>query len=165
MTQTSKHHLSSWIARGVGYFAFWVLLIGVKPVDLLVGLLAAAVATWSSIALLPPGALSLRMVGLPRFALHFLWQTAVAGVQVARLAFAPQMRLRPGLVSCRSRYPQGARRNAFASLTSLLPGTVPVQDDAQGLIYHVLDTGQPIADQLAEEETALYGVLPSERQA
>jgi multicomponent Na+:H+ antiporter subunit E len=164
MTATGERQvLGSWIARGVGYFAFWVLLIGFKPVDLVVGLAAAAAATWTSIALLPPGELRLRLAGLPRFALHFLWQTVVAGVDVARRAFAPQLRLRPGFVSCPSRYPQGAKRNAFASLTSLLPGTVAVQDEVQGLLYHVLDIGQPIAEQLAEEELAVCRVLPDSR--
>jgi multicomponent Na+:H+ antiporter subunit E len=71
--------------------------------------------------------------------------------------------LRPGLVSCPSRYPQGAKRNAFASLTSLLPGTLTVHDDEQGLLYHALDIGQPIAEQLAEEELSVCRVLPDSR--
>ena len=49
-----RQMLGSWISRGVGYFALWVLLIGFKPVDLLVGLVAVAAATWTSLALLPP---------------------------------------------------------------------------------------------------------------
>jgi multicomponent Na+:H+ antiporter subunit E len=164
MTATPERKvLSSWIARGVGYFAFWVLLIGIKPVDLAVGLVAAAAATWTSITLLPPGELRLRLAGLPRYALHFLWQSVVAGVDVARRAFAPHPRLRPGLIPCRSHYPQGTMRNAFASLTSLLPGTLPLHDDVQGLLYHALDIDQPIAEQLAEEEAAVSRLLPRER--
>jgi multicomponent Na+:H+ antiporter subunit E len=141
-----------------------VLLIGFKPIDLLVGLAAAAAATWTSITLLPPGELRIRLAGLPRYALHFLWQSVIAAVDVAGRAFAPHPRLRPGLIPCPSRYPQGAKRNAFASLTSLLPGTVPLRDDVQGLLYHVLDIGQPIAEQLAEEETELSRVLPRESE-
>jgi multicomponent Na+:H+ antiporter subunit E len=154
--------LGSWIARGAGYFAFWVLLIGFKPVDLVVGVAAAAAATWTSMALLPPGEFRLRLAGLPRYALRFLWQSVVAGVDIARRAFAPRMRLRPGLVPYASHYPRGAARNAFASLTSLLPGSLALRDESQGLLYHCLDTGQAVAKQLLEEETALSRALPRE---
>jgi multicomponent Na+:H+ antiporter subunit E len=59
-----------------------------------------------------------------------------------------------------TRYPRGPARNAFASLSSLLPGTVPVRDDAQGLLYHCLDVDQPVAAELAAEEAAVSRVLP-----
>lgn len=154
--------LGSWIARGAGYFAFWVLLIGFKPVDLVVGVAAAAAATWTSLALLPPGEFRLRLAGLPRYALRFLWQSVVAGVDVARRAFAPRLPLRPGLIAYPAGYPRGAKRNAFAALTSLLPGTLPVRDEAQGLLYHCLDTGQSNVEQLAAEEAALSHALPRE---
>ena len=162
MTMAGKRHLSSWVARGVGYFAFWVLLIGIKPVDLVVGVVATVAATWSSIILLPPGEFRLRLAGIPRYAARFLWQSVVAGVQVALLAFTPQLKLRPGLISYRSHFPKGAKRNAFASLTSLLPGTLAVHDEVHGLLYHTLDTGQPIVEQLTVEETAVSRVLPNE---
>ena len=163
MTATKERQvLGSWIARGLGYFAFWVLLIGFKPVDLAVGLAAAAAATWASLILLPPGEFRLRLAGLPRYAVRFLWQSVVAGFDVARRAFAPGMPLRPGLVSYASRFPRGASRNAFASLTSLLPGTLALRDEPRGLLYHCLDTGQPVAEQLAEEEAAFSRALPQE---
>ncbi len=157
-----RQMLGSWISRGVGYFALWVLLIGFKPVDLLVGLVAVAAATWTSLALLPPQEFRLRLAGLPRYGLHFAWQSVVAGVEVARQAFAPRPSMRPGLISCSSRYPQGALRSAFAAVTGLLPGTVALGDEPQGMLFHCLDTRQPIADQLAREEAALSRVLPRE---
>jgi multicomponent Na+:H+ antiporter subunit E len=166
MTATSERQvLGSWAARGLGYFAFWVLLIGVEPADLLVGLATAAVATRISLVLLPPGEYRLRLAGLPRYTWHFLWQSAVAGVDVARRAFAPDMRLQPGLVAYDCPYPRGAKRNAFASLTSLLPGTVSVRDDAHGLYYHCLDTTQPIVQQLDSEKLALDGLLPRKQRS
>lgn len=166
MTATSTHKvMSSAIARGSFYFAFWVLLIGFKPVDLVVGLAAAWAATWASLALLPPGEFRLRLAGLPRYSLRFAWQSVIAGVDVARRAFAPRMRLRPGLVTFASRYPRGAGRNAFASLTSLLPGTLALRDEPQTLLYHCLDTAQPVREQLAEEEQAFSRALPQEPAA
>ena len=166
MTANSdRQMISSWIWRGVGYFALWVLLIGFKPADLVVGLAAAAAATWTSLALLPPGEFRLRLAGLPRYALRFLWQSVVAGVDVARQAFAPRPSLRPGLISYPSRYPQGAKRNAFAAVTGLLPGTVALGDEPQGMLYHCLDIRQPVAAQLAAEEAALSRALAQEPAA
>jgi multicomponent Na+:H+ antiporter subunit E len=148
------------IVRGVGFLGLWIVLIGLDPLDLLVGVFTAAVATWASLRLLPAGLHRLRLAALPGLALRFLWQSVIAGVDVARRAFAPRLPLNPGFVLYRTKYPRGPARNAFASLTSLLPGTVPCRDDAQGLQYHCLDVGQPVAEQLAAEEDAVSRALP-----
>lgn len=146
--------------RGAGFLALWIVLIGIDALDMVVGVFTAAAATWTSLRLLPPGSHRLRLAALPRLALRFLWQSAVAGVDVARRAFDPRLPLKTGFVLYPTRYARGPARNAFASLTSLLPGTVPAEDDAQGLLYHCLDVGQPIAEQLAAEEQALSRALP-----
>ncbi len=148
------------LVRGAGFLVLWIVLIGVDPPDVVVGLFTTAAATWASLRLLPPGPHALRLAALPRLALRFLWQSVIAGVDVARRAFDPRMPLATGFVRYPTRCPRGRARNVFASLTSLLPGTVPAGDDAQGLLYHCLDVGQPIAQQLAEEEQALSRVLP-----
>jgi len=161
MNSTSVHQFwGSAAVRGSCYLALWVLLIGFNPVDLLVGLAATAAATRTSLWLLPPGEFRLKLPGLLRYGLRFAWQSLIAGVDVARRAFAPDMRLRTGLVSYTCRYPRGAKRNAFASLTSLLPGTLALRDEPDVLLYHCLDTTRPVTEQLAEEEAALSRALP-----
>jgi multicomponent Na+:H+ antiporter subunit E len=82
-------------------------------------------------------------------------QSIVAGIDVARRALDPRLPLRPGFVSYPVCFPPGPARNAFTSLTSLLPGTVPAGDDGEHLVYHCLDVDQPVVAQLAAEETAL----------
>ena len=148
------------LTRGVAFLVLWIVLIGLEPVDLAVGVFVAAAATWTSLRLLPPWSQPLRLAALPGLALRFAWQSVVAGIDVARRAFAPRLRLRPGFVIYPVRYPPGPARNTFASVTSLLPGTVPAQDDEEGLHYHCLDVGQPVAEQLAAEEDALSRALP-----
>lgn len=147
-------------SRGAGYFALWVLLIGIDPLDLGVGVIAAAAATWTSLRLLPPTTHPVRLTALPRLALTFLWQSVSAGVDIALRAFAPRLSLAPGFVLHRTRYRRGPARNAFASISSLLPGTLTVRDDEQGLLFHCLDTGQPVAQGLAADEAAVSRVLP-----
>jgi len=148
------------IVRGAGFLGLWIVLIGLDPLDLAVGVVTAAVASWASLRLLPPETQRVRLAAVPALALRFVWQSVVAGVDVARRAFAPRMPLKPGFVVYPTRYPRGPARNTFASLTSLLPGTVPVRDDERGLEYHCLDVGQPVTEQLAAEEDAVARALP-----
>ena len=164
-TLASRAKIGAWIVRWAGYFAFWVLLIGLEPADLAVGLFAVTVATWVSLVLLPPGMLKLRASGLPRYFVHFMWQSVVAGIDVARRAFSPRLPVQAGFVSYSSRYPRGAARSFFASLTSLTPGTLAVKDDSESLLYHCLDSAQPVAAQLAREEAEVSRLLPFEPPA
>lgn len=147
------------LVRGTGFLAVWVVLIGTSPSDLAAGVLAAAAATWTSLALLPSGPRRLRLTAVLSLIPHFLWQSVVAGTDVARRAFDPRLPLRPGFVACSARFRSGPARNAFACYTSLLPGTLPVEDDGETLLYHCLDTGQPVAAELSREETALAAAL------
>jgi len=157
----------SWRAvllRGAGFFGFWLLLA--KPsagswppagwTDVAVGLLATALATWTSLRLLPPGPGRIRYGALFRLAGRFLWQSLVAGIDVARRVFDPRLPLEPGYLAYPVRLPDGPRRAAFGALTSLMPGTLPVGDDADGaLVYHCLDLPQPIASGLARDEALM----------
>ena len=152
--------LQTVVLRWLGYLALWVALIGLDPLDLMVGAFAAAIATWASLRLLPPGAHPVRAGGLPRLALRFLGQSVSAGIDVARRAFSPSMPLRPGFLQYPTHYGRGPARNAFTSITSLLPGTLAVRDDAQGILYHCLDLSQPVAAELAAEEATVSRALP-----
>jgi multicomponent Na+:H+ antiporter subunit E len=51
-------------------------------------------------------------------------------------------------------------RNAFCTITSLLPGTLPSGSDESGaVVVHCLDITQPVAEQLAREEALLERAL------
>ena len=160
--------LSVMVVRAIGFFVFWLMLAGVNPADLPAAALAVAGATWTSLHLLPPGTWRLSPVGLARLVLRFPLQSVVAGVDVARRALDPRLPLRPGFVACPARLPPGTARDAFCTLTSLLPGTLPAGTGKDGtLLIHCLDVGQPVAAQLGREEAlfagALCGGVPEER--
>jgi len=144
--------------RAGAFFVLWVVLIGTSPSDLIAGVLVAAAATWTSIALLPPGPQRVRLIGMLPLIPHFLWKSVIAGWDVARRALDPRLPLHTGFVSYPAQF-RGPARNAFASYTSLLPGTLPVEDDGETLLYHCLDIDQPVAAELASEETALVQVI------
>jgi multicomponent Na+:H+ antiporter subunit E len=148
------------LPRAAIFFVFWLILSGTKTDDLVVGALTAIAATWVSLRLLPAGQWSLSPVALARLVLRFPLQSLTAGIDVARRAFDPRLPLRPGFVVYRSRLVPGASRNAFTTLTSLLPGTLPCgADDRGGLVIHCLDMDQPVIEQLSTEEVLLLDVL------
>lgn len=158
-------HGRAWVTRALLFAALWIVVDqSAKPGNLLFGALAAAAATWASLKLLPPargrvglGALLMR---LPRF----LWQSLVAGLDVARRAFAPRLDLQPGFVEHRTQLARGTPRSAFELIASLMPGSVPSDDGPQHIEFHALDTRQPVAEQLAAEERAYAPALQQERR-
>jgi multicomponent Na+:H+ antiporter subunit E len=155
------------LVRGLWFFAFWLLLADPTraagadlAMDLGVGLLAAALATWASLGLLPPAPGRRRYGALARLAWRFLWQSVAGGLDVALRALSPNPRLKPGYLAYPVRLPEGPARAGFGALTSLVPGTLPVGSDPQGrLIYHCLDLDQPVAAGLAADEALLTRVL------
>lgn len=148
------------IVRGLGLFALWVVLMqSAKPLDLAVGALAAIGATYASLRLLPPDAGRVRFVVLLALLPRFLWQSLKAGVDVALRAFAPHVTLATGFVEYRTGFPRGQARNHFATITSLMPGSLPSGDGPDSIEFHCLDIGQPVTEQLAEEERRLAPAL------
>ncbi|QIG50962.1 Na+/H+ antiporter subunit E [Nordella sp. HKS 07] len=150
------------LARALGFLAVWLIL---SQGDLLVGMMAAAAATWASLLLLPPGRGRFRPIALARYFLHFMYQSVIAGVDVARRAFDPRLPLSPGFVIHDCHLPPGPMRNTFCTITSLIPGTLPCGQDERGrMVIHCLDTSQPVAQQLAAEETQLVRALGGVRR-
>lgn len=150
-----RNALWSLLARAAGFLGFWLILSEFSAADLLVGALAALMAASVSLHLLPPGPWTLRPVLLAGLAVRFLRQSIWAGIDVAWRALDPRLPLRPGFVSYRPQLPAGPARNAFLTMMSLLPGTLPCGPDEEGgLAVHCLDVSQPVVEQLAVEETA-----------
>jgi multicomponent Na+:H+ antiporter subunit E len=136
------------------------MIAGYDPVDLPIGLITAAAATWTSLRLLPAAKVQLRLSSLARFVLHFMRQSASSGVEVAWRAFSPRLPLNPGFVVYPCRLRSAGTRSAFCALSSLLPGTLPAGSDENGaLLVHCLDVGQPVAANLAVEEALFSRVI------
>jgi multicomponent Na+:H+ antiporter subunit E len=153
------------LARSAGFLALWIVLIqSVKPADLVVGALTVMVATGLSLRLLPPAAGRIRLPALAACLPRFVWQSVRAGIDVARRAFAPRLPLAPGFLTHPTGLPRGLARDTFAAITSLVPGTVPVADDADGILYHCLDTRQPVLEDLATEERVYTPALAPGRK-
>lgn len=148
--------MSAALLRGSALFAVWLVLAGPDPLGLPFGLAAAALGAWASISLLPavPGRFNPRVAA--RLAGSTLHQGVAAGWDIALRALAREPRLTPGIVIVPVALAPGAAQDALRLLTSLAPGTLPLeQGDGRSLILHVLDTGMPHADDIAATEASL----------
>jgi multisubunit Na+/H+ antiporter MnhE subunit len=133
--------------------SLWVVLAGGGWQDLPVGVVAAGLATWASLALMPPARLRVRPLACAALLLRFPWAALKAGAQVARLALDPRQRPMPGHVVFMPRLPPGRARDAFLAYASLLPGTLPAgPDGAGGIVIHALDGTDGVLDSLMAEE-------------
>ena len=147
-------------ARALLYFGIWIVVDqSAKPANLVVGVLASAAATWASVKLLPPASGRVRVGVLLMLLPRFLWQSLVAGVDVARRAFSPSMPLAPGFADYPVGLPRGTARNAFELIASLMPGSVPTDETDDRIEFHCLDMQAPVVEQLAAEEQAYSRAL------
>src|SRR5262245_9492256 len=155
------------IVRAAWFLGLWLVLAGADPADLPAAALAGVAGPSAGVRRLPAGGRARAARGVARrapfpvarLAVRFLYQSVVAGLDVARRALDPRLPLRPGFVTYPTGFAPGAARNVFTTLTSLLPGTVPAGDEGGNLLYHCLDIDQPVVSQLAAEEAALSRVL------
>lgn len=139
--------------RGAAFLALWVVLAGAAPEGLPVGILAAGLATWASLRLMPPSGLRPRPGALVALLLRFPWQALRAGTEVALIALDPRRRPNPGTVDWTPRLPAGCAQDAFLAYASLLPGTLPAGPAQGGAIaIHALDATAPVAGPMTEEE-------------
>lgn len=133
--------------------AFWAVLDGVDTAGLVVGVIAAWGAALLSVRLLRAPGWQFRPIGLALFALRFVQQSVIAGVEVAWLAFAPGAELHPGFIAAPTRLPNGLARDLFRMISSLMPGSLPCGTEQSGAtIVHVLDNSRAAVAALADEE-------------
>ena len=142
------------ILRAASFLGFWLVLTGADPADLAAGVSAAVLAAWASGRLMPPQRWAMHPLRAVALVLRFLRETTIAGVDVAWRALDPRLPLRPGIVTYHPLLPPGTQRNTFLSIMSLMPGTLPSgPTEDGGIAIHCLDMAQPVAEQLAAEET------------
>jgi multicomponent Na+:H+ antiporter subunit E len=150
---------SSAASRAAWFVCLWLVLAGADLGDTPAAAAAFAAATWTSLRLLEPSASRRSPRAIVQLVLLFLYHSVVAGADVARRALDPRLPLCPGFVAYPTGLSRGVRRNVFATLTSLLPGTVPTGEENGHILYHCLDVEQPVLAELAAEEAALVRAL------
>lgn len=143
-------------ARAAALLVFWVVIHGADAADLAVGVLTALLASWASARLLPAGRWRPRLLAVAGIIVRFLWQSLVAGTDVAWRALQVRPALQPGFVACPVALAAGPARSAFCAFESLMPGTMPTGFDTDGrLLMHCLDVSRPVAADLQADRRRL----------
>lgn len=159
----------NWLAGGLLLALFWFLLVGSDVSSLLIGVPFIALALFSSLWLSEARdeteAPKVQLFQLPGFIWFFLVNSIKGGVATAKLAFSPTPALSPKFMfySLRS-IRHGQPMQIFVSLISLLPGSVCVIQQPDGVLVHVLTDSTNINQELRECELAvcrLFGIKAS----
>jgi multicomponent Na+:H+ antiporter subunit E len=163
MTRPALRSVPPILRRLVLFAAGWLVLTGdVASVGPL-GAAVVALATATSLWLLPPDSSRWHPAELVRFVPYFLSQSWRGGLDVAARALLPRRTLAPELVAYHVSLPDGPARRFFAAAIGLLPGTLTTELDGDRLTVHALDRSLPVASMLRELEertAALFGVPP-----
>jgi multicomponent Na+:H+ antiporter subunit E len=133
-------------------FVIWMVISNGNLPDLPAGVLAAVLGSWASLRVRPPGFRRVDVGALLWLCLRVVRQSVIAGVDIARRALAPSLPLSPGLIRYRSKVAPGSAQAAFSTIISMVPGTLPLGPAPEGIMVHCLDTAQPVAAGLAQDE-------------
>jgi multicomponent Na+:H+ antiporter subunit E len=137
----------------------WLALTGGDRDGLVVGGIVSALSVWLSLRLLPPAPRGVSLAGLVRLLPTFIWRSVLGGVDVARRALHPHMRLKPGWVILPTMLPEGGARVALGGEFSLLPGTLVAGSRGDELLIHCLDTDQEIGNAVRREEKEIAATM------
>jgi multicomponent Na+:H+ antiporter subunit E len=155
---------NAWIQRFLLYYSIWLVLAGWSAGNGVIGIPAAALATWASVILLPPVGRRPAILRVARYAAQFVWQSVAAGVDVAWRVFQPEMPLHPGIVRVAPRLPAGPKRLLFRGLASLQPGSLACGVDEEGhLLFHCLDTREDVEGALHRAQDELAALWQEEK--
>jgi len=156
-----KNRGSTIASRGVLFTLLWWVLTNGAASSWWVGGPAVLLAVAASVALLPPAPFVWREV--PRFAPFFLMRSLRGGADVAWRAFHPGMPIAPDLINYPLRLSPGLPQVFMANMVSLLPGTLAVALERNGLKVHLLDGRSDFLTELEAVEqrvTRLFRTVP-----
>jgi len=105
---------------------------------------------------------SIRLLALPKLVLFFVTQSIVGGLDTAKRAFSPSLNIKPSFIKYQMCFlTMGVNSHIFTNLVSLLPGSLIVMQEPDGIIVHVLALHAASHSDLAKCERIvanLYGI-------
>jgi len=157
--------VSAYLLRLGILLAVWWILSGSSS-DWWFGLPLAIVAAAVSLWLTPPGRFLLRPHRIPGFAAFFLWQSLLAGWDVAKRTLSPALPLNPEILRIPMALPPGAPTWWLMLTISLLPGTLSVRLHQDRILeVHCLDSRLDVAGSVRETEVQLARLFRVEMRA
>lgn len=150
---------SSILLRATGFALCWIVVAGPEAGSWVIGAPSVALATWSSLKLMPQQQYQFRLIAALSFLGYFIRESLRGGWDVAMRTLYPRVRIQPGSSTYTSSLPQGLPLVLFTGCVSLLPGTLTQRTEKQELTLHLLDTSEPQLEQLKELEIHIANML------
>jgi len=145
--------------RGLLFVVLWWILADGRHDGWLLGGIAVAAATWTSLKLQPPARQIIRLAGLVAFLGFFVWHSLRGGMQVAGMALRGRASLKPGIIELRVTLPPGGARILLVNAVGLMPGTLSVDLDDNNLRLHLLNDCQPVVAETRALEAAIANLF------
>lgn len=128
------------LVRLTGFALLWVLLSAASAKNLPLAAITIVSATVASFQLWPAHPHRVRWSRLPGLLAFFLWNALQGGLDVARRALSPRLRVAPDLLEYKCRLQSESGRVWFTWMIGLMPGTASVQwHDGGCIVVHVID--------------------------
>lgn len=143
------------VRRAAVLAAGWWILTEGEPIAPVFGAAVVLAALIASISLPSPSPAAWHPLGLLRLAWIFVVGSVHGGLDVARRALAPRVRIAPCVMEYTLRLPEGTARNLLLGTLTLMPGTLAIADEGQRLELHVIAGRGGLADEVAALEAAV----------
>lgn len=151
--------IRSLFLRTLLFIVLWWILAEGRHDGWLLGGIAVAAATWTSLKLQPPARQIIRLAGLVAFLGFFVWHSLRGGMQVAGMALRGRASLKPGIIELRVTLPPGGARILLVNALGLMPGTLSVDLDDDNLRLHLLNRCQPVVAETRALEAAIANLF------
>ena len=124
----------------------WAALTGEFTLaTFLVGFVVGYVTLWAMQPLFPASRYCVKMVGLVRLAIFFLWELVVSSLKVAWSVVTPLRYSKPGIISMPLDEMSDTELTVLGNLISLTPGSLSldISEDRRHLVVHAMFIEDP----------------------
>lgn len=153
------------LLRALTFSVIWWFLNDGDPKSWWIGAPAVFVATWLSQRLKDLPLPVIRWRSLAPLLFYFLYKSFTSGLDVALRVVRPRLRVSPGVVPFTTTLGEGAPRNIFVIMISLLPGTLSSGLESDCIYIHSLDTSEGMEEGLRNLEGRVAGLFASNERS
>lgn len=150
------------MGRSFFYAALWWAVTENSARAWPIGVIFVGLAVLASIRMHPVQSRYFSFAGTLRFTLYFVFHSVKGGMQVARIALRPQMKLDPDVLEIPLRLQDEQARIVLATAMTLMPGTLSADLRESTLLLHVLDRKLPANREVRRLESHVARMLRSE---
>jgi len=159
---TFLNNNGKWIITLLLFVIFWLIFTEMQLASFIVGVffILAAVVVSNFLTRVQIKAEkaehSIQWLAIPRFVVFFLVQSIIGGIDTAKHAFSPTLKMSPGFAYYKLNYlTQDINTDLFFNLLSLLPGSLYVTNEKEGIVIHFLSLNESSLASIVKCEQAV----------